>query len=393
MKIGIFAGEIPPPVFITSLINGLVLEVDKLVLYGTPKKNKIEYIHKSVILNKFPVNKVEIMLKCSYLILLLIFNKNYSINILKEISSNSNSWISFYKRCCKILPTLLDGLDLLHIQWSKSIAEYPEIVENIKCPIVLSLRGSHINYSPLADINLAKKYKKYFPRILRFHAVSNVIAKKAQKYCSTANISIIKPAINKKLLNNKLSINKLKEKINIISIGRCHWIKGYTYALDVMHALRNDNIDFHYTIIANGKDDENLNFQINDLKLDGFVTFINGLPHKEVIKKLTQSDLLILPSFEEGISNSVLESMALGIPVISTNCGGMNEVIEDGVNGFIVPVRDVDQMSNTIKKIINMNEKQIIKMINNAKKSINDNHLISNQVEKFMLLYRSIIDL
>ena len=50
---------------------------------------------------------------------------------------------------------------------------------------------------------------------------------------------------------------------------------------------------------------------------------------------MRESDCLILPSVQEGISNVVLESMAIGLPIISSDCGGMKEIINDGRNGFL----------------------------------------------------------
>ena len=59
----------------------------------------------------------------------------------------------------------MDDLDVFHIQWAKSLVYYPEFIENLNCPVVLSLRGAHINYSPLGNKNLAQGYIKYFPLI------------------------------------------------------------------------------------------------------------------------------------------------------------------------------------------------------------------------------------
>ena len=137
-------------------------------------------------------------------------------------------------------------------------------------------------------------------------------------------------------------------------MGRCHWKKGYTFALDAMALLKKKDVQFHYTIIAAGRDHENIPYQIHDLGLSDYVSLINGLPHDEVLNQLSKSDIFLLPSLEEGISNAVLEAMALRIPVISTDCGGMKEVIRSGENGFIIPVRDPNSMVQAIQNFLNL---------------------------------------
>ena len=74
------------------------------------------------------------------------------------IKKNSKNWIQFFQRSCRVLPPLLDNLEILHIQWAKTLLFVPELIDIINCPIVLSLRGAHINYSPLADKQLARGY-------------------------------------------------------------------------------------------------------------------------------------------------------------------------------------------------------------------------------------------
>ena len=53
----------------------------------------------------------------------------------------------------------------------------------------------------------------------------------------------------------------------------------------------------------------------------------------------------------EGLSNAALEAMATGLPVVTTDCGGMREAISDGVEGFLVPVRDVERMSAALGRL------------------------------------------
>ena len=176
MKIGIYSGEIPPPVFITNLINGLAANNDVVYLYGKASDRNYKYPSSAIVQRKVPVTKLGIILYSIYaLSKLMIMQPQLYLTIVKILRQNSMNWIQFLKRSCRVLPPFLDNLDIFHIQWAKMLVQYPEFIEKIKCPVVLSLRGSHINFSPLADKMLAQRYMEYFPNIAGFHAVSNTI--------------------------------------------------------------------------------------------------------------------------------------------------------------------------------------------------------------------------
>ena len=396
MKIGIYSGAIPPPVFINNLINGLVDKNDTVILYGKASERNYKFSSSAIVKRKVPITKLGIILYSIYaLSKLIIMQPQLYLTIVKMLRQNSTNWIQFLKRSCRVLPPFLDNLDIFHIQWAKTLVQYPEFIEKLTCPIVLSLRGTHINVSPISDEGFSLSYKKYFPRINGFHAVSQAIAEEAEKYGADINkITVINPAVDEKLLNYKADkVNNLDSDIlHIISVGRCHWIKGYTTVLDAMSILRKEKVDFNYTIVAGGTDQENILYQIHDLGLNECVSFINDdLSHDEVLKKISECDLFLLPSLEEGISNAVLEAMALGVPVISTDCGGMGEVIRNSENGFIVPIRDAASMAGTIRKFIDLDKTYKINIIKNARETIIHNHLLSHQVDQFKSFYSKIV--
>jgi len=395
MKIGIYAGTIPPEVFIENLANGLADIGNKVFIYGKPGEGYYQSSNSSIIQRKIPVTKFGVIPYFIFsLIRLIIIKPHICLTLVNMIRQHSTNWIQFLKRSCRVLPPFIDNLDIFHIQWAKTLVQYPEFIEKIKCPVVLSLRGTHINVSPLSDEQLALSYKKYFPQIHGFHAVSQSISKEVEKYgADIKKITVINPAVEEKLLNYKADRTKNLDSntLHIISVGRCHWIKGYTFALDAMSILRKEKVDFHYTIIASGRDQENIFYQIHDLGLSEYVTFINGLSHKEAIDKISESDLFLLSSVGEGISNVVLEAMALGIPVISTDCGGMGEVIRNSKNGFLVPVRDSESMAKAIRNFNDLDKMKKNNIIFNARETIIHNHLLSYQVGQFKSYYSKIV--
>ena len=101
---------------------------------------------------------------------------------------------------------------------------------------------------------------------------------------------------------------------------------------------------------------------------------------------MRESDCLILPSVQEGISNVVLESMAIGLPIISSDCGGMKEIINYGRNGFYFPARDSIALEKLLLKVMNLGIKERGRIIRAGKKYINQNFnpkLIKSQFHNF----------
>ncbi len=77
---------------------------------------------------------------------------------------------------------------------------------------------------------------------------------------------------------------------------------------------------------------------------------------KDVRPIISQADVVVLPSYREGIPRSLLEAMAMAKPIITTDSVGCREVVEDGKNGFMVPVRDAAALAEAMKKMIALGE-------------------------------------
>src|SRR5690606_32019169 len=154
----------------------------------------------------------------------------------------------------------------------------------------------------------------------------------------------------------------------------------YNYSIDACHILKNLGIDFQYTIIG-GKDSEELQFQIADLDLENNIQLLGQLSFTEVQKQIQTADVLLLSSVEEGIANVVLEAMQLGVLVLSTDCGGMNEVITNKVNGFLVPVRNPEKIATALQDIASISTKEKEAITMEAKRTIERQHTSSKMID------------
>ena len=94
--------------------------------------------------------------------------------------------------------------------------------------------------------------------------------------------------------------------------------------------------------------------QIRQWEREGRFTWLGWV--QDVRPLISQSDVVVLPSYREGIPRSLLEAMAMGKPIITTDSVGCREVIEDGRNGFMVPVKDTEALAAAMIKMIHLGE-------------------------------------
>ena len=80
---------------------------------------------------------------------------------------------------------------------------------------------------------------------------------------------------------------------------------------------------------------------------------------KDVQSLLLETDILCLPSYREGLPKSLLEGAAIGLPLISTDTVGCKEVVLNGINGFLVPIKDSKSLSLAIEKLIKNKELRV----------------------------------
>lgn len=142
-----------------------------------------------------------------------------------------------------------------------------------------------------------------------------------------------------------------KEK-KIVTFCRLEPQKNLRMLIDAFEMLYEEYPDYELNIYGEGSERENL---LNYIVSKGLVNVISIKPFcKDVHQKVMKATIFALPSNYEGLSNSMIEAMALGIPTVVTDCpcGGARMVIENNKNGIMVTVDDPKAMYEAFKKII-----------------------------------------
>jgi len=385
-KIAIYTGTVPSTTFIERLVQGLAESGFQVYLFGFQNKKIASSKNTHYITYANKIDKLLLLIKYSFL--LAIF-KSADKKKLDNILLSKKQRIGYLK--LKYYPVLYHRPDIFHLQWAKGVEDWMW-VRDFGMKLIVSLRGAHINYSPIAAPSLAKKYEVLFPEVDGFHAVSRAIAIEAEKYKAAPNkIQVAYSGLDLKLVPFYFKKEKSNTQLNIISVGRGHWKKGYMYAINSMKLLKDMGIDFHYTIVGIANNEELL-YQRAQLELETKVRFISKLPFAEVLELMQEADVLLLPSVEEGIANVVLEAMASGTVVVSTNCGGMAEVIINNENGFLVPIRNSLKMATALESVLAMTLEQYRSVAKAARKTIENQHSQVKMIDDMDTLYHRVLN-
>lgn len=386
MRVAIYSGTIPNTTFIDLLVRGVADKGIDVYQFGI-KQKPVKYASNHVHLYTTPISKLGLICSVAGRFIALAFTNPERIKIINQIVKTRyrNRVIRAWG---KYLPIMLHLPDVFHLQWAKGAEDWL-FLNQLGVKMIVSFRGTQINIEPKTNPNLPEIYKRSFPLYDGYHCVSEAIKKEGINYGARSDKAmVVYPAVEENLLSKQLQ-RTFSNSLRILSVGRDHWVKGYPVALDAMTILKQMGVAFHYTIVAGG-DKEELIYAISDLGLANEVTLIDNLPHEKVLEQYANADLFLLPSHEEGIANVVLEAMALGTPVISTDCGGMKEVIENGVNGIIVPIRNPRLMAEAVVRFSKLSGEQKQSLEEKAKETIKQKHVLSIQVSHMVKLYERV---
>lgn len=383
LKIIIFDGSFKATAFINRLIEGLMKSGHEIYVLGF--NEKLEKMIKGI--NYIRLGSSESKFKFSKTTLYWGFK---SRSILKTINYLLKGDKSYLKRMN--LNAALDKIqpDIIHLQWVSHISLFEKQLEEEKFKFVLSQRGFQTNVRPFVNKANFEYLQHWLPKFAGFHSVSKAISNEGDKiYQSKDKIDqVVYTGLDLSKFEFKSEVIK-SYVLKIISIGRSHWIKGYDYAIKACHLCKEKGLEFHYTIVGAAGDEELL-FLIHELGLQNQVTLTDKLTQPKVFELMHTSDVLLLPSLEEGIANVAVEAMALGCPVISTDCVGMLELITHREEGWIVPKRDPEAMVDQILEFSKMDVKQIMMVKEKSRLKVELQHSEEQMIEGMMRLYASV---
>ena len=183
-------------------------------------------------------------------------------------------------------------------------------------------------------------------------------------------------------LREKLKVPE--DAILVTTTGALEERKGQRYLIDAVVKLRKDKKSVYCWIAGGGSLQETLEKYIEENDADEYIKLIGN--RKDIPEVLRASDVYVLPSLHEGLPNSLMEAMAMGLPCIATDVGGVRELIDDQQSGVIVHPKDSIAIYHSILQLIERPEYKI-SLGEKAYKKIKESYSIDKAVEELEAIY------
>ena len=186
----------------------------------------------------------------------------------------------------------------------------------------------------------------------------------------------------------KFQLNRTKNKgKNILFVGRLIGDKGIREFIEAGKILHQKYPDVKFNMV--GEFGYNNKTAVTKEEFDAWLS----LPQFQYLGKvdnmqevLADADIMVLPSYREGLSKSLIEACAMKLPIVTTNVPGCREVVDDGYNGYLCKMKSSEDLAEKIEIIINASEKERIRMGYNAreraKELFDEKIIIKSYIEK-----------
>jgi len=226
-----------------------------------------------------------------------------------------------------------------------------------RLPYVISLRGADV---PSDEVKrFARHYKVLQPFITYLWrdadalvAVSNGLRSHAEKVAPDIPIQVIPNAIDLSQFTPPRQ-RDTHGPVRLLYVGRFTATKNVETLIEAVHILAQREVgDFELELVGEGTQRPQLERMVAERGLARCVRFSDWVPRERIADYYRRADIFATATTWEGMPNTVLEAMACGLPIVGTQVPGLQELVQDTVNGYLVPPRDPVALADALALLI-----------------------------------------
>lgn len=253
-----------------------------------------------------------------------------------------------------------------------------------KIPFLLTVQEgdseSHLRFGKAGLIGIFGKW--IIKKADYIQVISSYLKEFIRKLGAKSPIEVVPNGVDLALFNTQYKSFELKavrenlgiaDDYVIATVSRLVHKNGIDILIEAIASVKEKRPNVKCLIIGGGPEYKKLKVKSQKLKVDNNVIFLGQIPHKDLPLYLKISDVFVRPSRSEGLGNSFLEAMAVGIPVIGTSVGGIVDFLQDKKTGFCAAVDNPRDLAVTIKYVLE-NREVVELIVANAKSLIKQHY-------------------
>jgi teichuronic acid biosynthesis glycosyltransferase TuaC len=264
---------------------------------------------------------------------------------------------------------------------------------------ICGLRGSDINLYPFQNRLNLKLTQEVLRKSDQILSVSHALKKKALAIAEPmAEIKVVYNGCDLSMFFRKETSGFLIRKTLgipenskcIIYVGHLKMRKGIFDLIEILKRLSKKNYPIYLIIIGDGGDRKSMEREIGQSSLKERILLMGSLTQEVISDFLSAADLFVLPTYQEGLPNVLLEAMACQLPIVTSRVGGIPEIVSDGINGLLVEPGEIEGFCQAIELLLK-DEILRSKMGKEGLKTIQKQFLWQKSAEELGNIYKNIL--
>ena len=217
-------------------------------------------------------------------------------------------------------------------------------------------------------------------------ACSEGLKERALRFMPSVSIEVIPNGVELDRFFPAETVGKSKT-LRLLTVGRLSVTKRIDMLIDAVEILHRTACKLHLRIVGGGKLEKQLRKIVTEKELTDVVEITGRMDSEKMPEVYRQNDIFISASMQEGMSNAMLEAMSSGLPIVTTRCEGLTELI-DG-NGLIVEQDKVEEIAKAVKRLAD--DTELYKRMSTAARKQAEKFDWANVAQSYMEQYRKII--
>jgi glycosyltransferase involved in cell wall biosynthesis len=229
-------------------------------------------------------------------------------------------------------------------------------VGGLRQPFVFGPLSAHYYERPLSEKILlpltSRLHKRTVQKSKRIITVTNQVKNLYTTWVNEEKIVVVPFGVDTDLFKPAQTTEQ-PEEIEILYVGSLYALKGVPFLIQAIAYVRKNKTKANLTIVGEGSQKNALIALTKAFQIDKHVKFEGFVPNSDMPKYYNRCDIFCFPTLGEPFGKAVIEAMACRKPVIATKVGGNTEIIQDGVNGILVPPANSEALAAEIIRLIN----------------------------------------